>query len=337
MFEKLRRPGRSMKEGLLKKWFSYFIFGLICLVFVFLVPMGTKLGGEGILGYVGSEPLRSREFRLYTEDITRYYQSRLDQADDENYSKIQKEIRDRALKRLVDLHLLVQGSQKAGFFLSDRELRSEIQSYPAFQKNGRFLYSRYLAYLKSQNLSARRFENQIRRGKLAQNWGTLFKKAVFSNTLEKEKKSQRHHYKVNFRYSLLNAGDIEEEKLESLVKSKNIKKINSFLKENEGNWEETGLFTLFSAFGLPIVQKQNVMDVLIDHLPSKGLIPRLIRENDKIYILDILSFEKRGKISPQDQQLENLLSRQFDKSIRLLDAWLDFQKQEFEIRLSNNI
>ena len=336
MFEKLRRPGRSPKEGRFKKWFSYFIFGAICLVFVFLVPMGTNLMGEGILGYVGNEPIRAGEFRWLEENIKRYYKSRLDQADDESYSKIQDEIRYRAKAEIVKMYLLVQGAQNDGFFLSDGELRSEIQSIPIFQKDGRFLHSRYLGFLKSKRLSPSRYEEQIRKAKLVENWAEIFRKTISSNQLEQNKRSQRHRYKVNFRYALLNAGGIEEEKLEPLVKSGALQKINHFLKKNDVKWEETGLFSLFSAFGIPIAQNQNLMDVLIHYLPAKGVIPRLIRQNDKIYIVHVLSF-KKGKASPQETQLENLLSRRFDKSVRLLDSWLDFQRQKIKVKLSNKI
>ena len=76
----------------------------------------------------------------------------MDQADEENYPKIQEEIRQRAKSEIVRMYLLVQGSLNNGFFLSDSELRSEIRSFSVFQKEGRFLYSRYLSYLKSQGL-----------------------------------------------------------------------------------------------------------------------------------------------------------------------------------------
>ena len=336
MFDKLRRPGRSLKEGKTKKIFSYIVFGAICLVFVFLAPMGTKLIGEGVLGYVGNEPIRAREFQLIEENIKKEYQSRLEKADDESHSKIMEEIRQKAKAEIVKLYLLVQGSQKEGFFLSDKELRSEIHAFPVFQEEGRFLYSRYLVFLKSQNLSASRFENRIRKSKLAQNWVSLFRKAIFSNNLEKEKKFQRYRYKVKIRYALLLSENIEEENLEPFVKSKDLRKINSFLKKNDVKWEETGYFSPISGFGVPIAQNQNFMEVLINYLPHKGVIPRFIRQANKIYIVNVLSF-KEENISPQEQQLENFLSYRFDKSMRLLDSWINFQRKNIKVRLSDNI
>lgn len=336
MFEKLRRPGRSHKEKGFKKVFSYFIFGAICLVFVFLAPMGTKLMGEGVLAYVGSEPIRAGEVKVVEDNLKRQYQSRLEQVSEEELSKLQKEIRSRALKHLIDVYLTTQASQKDGFRLSDQELRSEIRSFSVFQEEGRFLYSRYKDFLKSQRLSPSRFEERVRRFKFVENWRNLFKKAVISNQLEKEKKVHRYRYKADFHYVLLNAGDIEEELLEPLVKSKNLKKIQLFLKKKKLKWQKTGLFSLFSAFGLPIAQNENVMGNLIHHLPSRGLIPKLIRQADKIYIVNVIAF-KQTKMSPTEQKLENLLNQNFDKSVRLLDSWMNFQRQKIEIKLSVEI
>ena len=333
MFEKLRRPGRSPREGRLKKWFSFFVFGAICLVFVFLAPMGPNLIGGRVLGYVGSEPIRSEEFQFIEASIRRKYQSRLEQADEASGLKIQKEIRQKALQYLINLYLIVQGAQKAGFSLSDEELRSEIRSFPIFQQDGRFLYSKYLSFLKNQRLNPSRFEDRIRKDKLAEDWTAVFKKAISSNTLEKEKKSQRYRYKVNFRYAVLNAGEVEEQSLEPLVKTKNLQEINSFLKKNRGDWKETGFFSPVSAFGIPISQNRDLMEALIHHLPSKGIIPQLIRQDNKIYIVRVLSF-KEENISPQEQQLEDLFNRNFGKSGRLLDSWLNVQRQQIQIKLS---
>lgn len=331
MFDKLRRPGRSPREGGVKKIFSYFVFGAICLVFVFLMPMGSNLMGEGVVGYVGSEPIRAKEFLTVEENIRRQYQSQLATADEKTHQKIQKEIRWKALQYLVELSLLVQSSEKAGFFLSDKELRSQIHSIPSFQENGKFSYSKYLQLLKANNMNPARFENRIRKQQLAENWQAVFRKAISSNTLEQEKKSQRYRYKVQLKYALVNAGEIEEENLEPLVQARDLRKINRFLKKNNVDWEETGVFSLVSAFGVSIAQNQDLMENVIHHLPDAGIVPKLIRQANKIYIVRIMSFEE-GDISLQEQQMENFLSRSFDKSERVLNSWINFQKEKIKIK-----
>lgn len=336
MFEKLRRPGRSYKEGRVKKIFSYFVFGAICLVFVFLAPMGTQLIGDGVVAHVGDLAISSREFRWMQENIKTQYQNRLDQADGDNYLKIEEEIKNKALQSLVTLYLIVQASRKEGFLLSDGELRDVIQSFPAFQKDGRFLYSSYISFLKNQSLRPSHFETRIRNSQLADNWKTVFQQAVSSHQLELEKREQFYQYKLSFHYALLKAGEVEEENLEPFVRSQNIKKINSFLEENNVSWQKTGVFSLFSPFSLPIVQNQNIMRALIKHLPSLGVIPRLIRQSDKIYLIHILSF-KKDKIKAQERQIEKLISRNFDKSLRLLDSWVQVQREKFKVKLSDQI
>ncbi len=336
MFDKLRRPGRSLKEGKAKKFFSYFLFGAICLIFVFLIPGGPKIAGEGVVAYVGNEPIRTREFRRMEEIVKQSYQSRLEQADDQSLLKIQEEIKQTTKIEIIRKYLLIQGAQKAGFFVSDKELRSEIRSFPSFQENGHFLYSRYLNFLKSQRLQPSRFEDRVRKDKMVQNWVNLFKKSIILNNVEREKKTQRHIYKVNFRYVLLNSFDIEEEILEPFVKAGNIQQIDRFLKKHKVSWEKTGVFSVVSGSNASITQNQNLMEVVISHLPHKGIIPKLIRQTEKLYIVDVLSF-KKGNISPQDQQLESFLRRRFDKASRLLNSWIELQRQKVKIKLFDNI
>ena len=335
MFDRIRRPGRSLKEGYFKKLFSYFVFGLICIIFVFLVPMGTQLLGEGILAYVGPEAVRTREVQFFEANLKQQYQKRLDTADEEAFSQIQAEMRQRALSEVIKMYLVVQGSQKAGFFISDKELKSVILSIPFFQEKGRFLYSKYKLYLKSQNLSPSRFESRIRKIQQANQWNSLFKKSIVKSRLERQKEIQRYAYKVNFQYVLLEAGELEEEKLEPFVKSKNLKKINLFLKKQNKKWKKTGEFSLLSPFGVEIAQNQNIMEALIRHLPNQGLVPGFIRHLDKIYIVNVLSFQAKT-VSPQEKQIQTFLSRNFGKFTRLLNSWTERQYQITKVKRSSN-
>lgn len=316
--------------------FSYIVFGAICLVFVFLAPMGTKLMGEGILAYVGGEPIRMGEWSIFKESIKRQYQSRLDQADEEAYSEIQKQIEDMATRQIIEMYLIFQGSKKEGFFLSDQELREEIRSFPLFQQKGRFSYSLYQAYLKSQRLRPERFENRIRKAKIAENWLKTFRKAIPSNELELAKRAERNFYKVNFRHALLSAESLKEQDLEGFVRQRNLPQINKFLKDEGVQWEETGLISLFSNFN-PITQNKELMSALLSHLPLTGVVPQLIRSADKIYILNVLSFKKVEKLSRAEKQLENILNSNFDKSERAFAEWLNFQRERIPVQLSDNI
>ena len=336
MFKNLRKPGRSLKEGTIKKISSYVVLIFICFVLVFL-GLDPLPVGQGVVAYVGGEPIRLKEFQNMEEQIKRQYQTRLEQADDESLSQLQTEIRQRARIEMVKMYLLIQGARKAGFDFSDQELRSEIQSTPLFQENGRFFYSKYLSFLKSRGLSSSRFEAMVRKDKLTQKWVYLFKKALSVNQLEKEKKSQKYRYKVNLRYAVLPSDKMEGQDLESFIHLKQLKKVNVFLRKNKVEWKETGPFSPILGRGVSIAQNKDLMEIVIHHLPQKGLIPRLIRQANKVYIVNILFFKEEAHISPQDQALENLLSYNFDKSVRLLDSWIDFQRKRIKVKLSDNI
>ena len=335
MFDRIRRPGRSLKESSFKKLFSYFVFGLICVIFVFLVPMGSQLLGEGILAYVGPEAVRAGEVQFFEANLKSQYRDRLKRADEEAFSKIQEEIRQRALSEVIKMYLVVQGSQKAGFFIGDKELKSILLSIPIFKEKGRFLYSKYKLYLKSQNLKASRFENRIRKIQQAKEWDSLFRKAIVKSQLERKKDRQRQAYKVNFQYVALKAGDVKEEKLEPLLKSKDLPKINQFLIEQKKQWKKTGEFSLLSPFGVEIAQNQNLMEALIRHLPNRGLIPVFIRHLDQVYIVNVLSFQEK-KLSLQERQIQDLLSRSFGKSTRVLNSWTERQYQLIKVKRSSN-
>ena len=338
MFKSLRKPGRALKEGKIKKTFSYIALLLICFVLVFLGVDPLPVG-QGVVAYVGGEPIRLRELRNIEESIKRRYQVLLKQADEETLLRLQPMIRQEAKIKVVERYLIIQGARESGFYLSDKELRSEIQSAPVFQENGRFLYARYLGFLKSEGLSPSQFETRIRKGKLVQNWVQLFMKSLSVNNLEREKRTQKYHYKLNLKYAALPSEKVDEEKekeLESFVRLKDLKKVNSFLRKHKFDWKETGNFSPFLGQEAPIENK-DLMEIVIHHLPQKGIIPRLIRQANKIYIANVVFFKKEPDIRPQDQQSENLLNYNLDKSGRLLDSWIDFQRQKIKVKLSDDI
>ncbi|MEJ2671373.1 MAG: SurA N-terminal domain-containing protein [Deltaproteobacteria bacterium] len=67
-----------------------------------------------------------------------------------------------ALSQLVDDALILQAAPRLGLKVTDAELRRHIQSYPGFQKNGRFDDKRYVWLLGRNHLSPQDFENAER-------------------------------------------------------------------------------------------------------------------------------------------------------------------------------
>ncbi|MBC6415231.1 MAG: SurA N-terminal domain-containing protein [Bdellovibrionales bacterium] len=332
MFEKLRRPGRSYKDGVFKKFFSYFVFGAICIVFLFIAPMGSQLTGNNVVAKVGPYRISSRELRNIEENLRRQYQNRMDS----DNSVFQKQIRTQALQYLIDSYLIYILTQKEGFFITDQELRDMIQSLPVFQDKGRFLYSQYIAFLKSQNLSPHRFEERIRRSQLGEVMSDLFDKLAPPNDLELVKKAEKYQFKINFQYVELKIEEVEEEKLRDLLKLQDKSGINRFLSQLNIQWKETGVFSLFLPIRQEIAQNKKIREALISYLPETGVIPSLIRDNNKIYIVNVLSFSQQ-EIDSEEERLERLFSRNFKKSGLLFDSWLSFYEEKIKIQKKDTI
>lgn len=333
MFDKIRRPGRSAKQSQPKKFFQFFIMGLICLIFVFLVPIATPPGGEGILAHVGREAIRAGDFQPIYENLRRQTKQYLERLDDEAYDTAEQRLREQALRHLVEQELLIQGAKEAGFFISDRELADEIKAFGAFQQEGRFRQSLYLGFLKSRGLTASRFEKRVQKGLVAENMAQAFQKVAPKTKVEKTKEQQKEKWKVRLNYAMLLAGDIEEETLQPLVQAKELSKITHFLKQNKTKWEKSDEFSPIAPFGLPPAMSENFMEALLSHLPTQGLIPHLIRDNDKIYIIHILSFKESSK-KTDTKAFNPLWQESFGAGSRLFSGYMDQQKQKIKIHLS---
>lgn len=329
MLEKIRRPGRSYKDGIFKKSFSYLVLGLICAMFLFIAPMGTQLNTQGVVAQVGPHLIRSRELRNIEENLKRRYQSRLNS--ESAPEALQDQIRSQALQHLIDTYTIDLLAEKEGFFISDKELRETIRGFSGFQEKERFLRSRYQAFLKSQNLSPALFEERIRRSKRTEDWISSFKKGTPANKLEEIKQKERHQYKINFQYAELKTKEIEEEKLVAFLKTKDQKGLNQFLKSAGADWKETGVFSLILPIGQAIAQNEKVIQTLLSHLPDKGLVPQIIRDSNKIYVVKILSFDRK-EAQAEELEIERLLSRSFGKSSQLFEDWLSAESEKIKIQ-----
>ena len=328
MLEKIRRPGRSYKDGIVKKSLSYFILGLICAMFLFIAPMGTQLSTQGVVAQVGPHLIRSRELKNIEASLKKQYQSRLNS--NSNTETLQKQIRSQAIQYLINTYKISLLAKQNGFFISDKELRDRIKQYPAFQEKGRFLHSKYQAFLKYQNLNPSHFEERIRRAEMSQDWLMLFKKGIPKNQLEEMKKTEKYQYQISLNYVELSAEQVKENKLAELLKAKDRQGIDQFIKEANASWEKTDVFSLIQPIAQPIAQKDQVIEALLAHLPEKGLIPHLIRDQNKVYAIEISSF-KIGTVKKEDLQIEQLLSRNFGKPDQVFENWLSIESKKIKV------
>ena len=330
MFKKIRRPGRSHKDSSFKKIFTYFIFGLICAVFLFIAPMGSQLIGEGMVAKVGREQIMIRELKQLEEVIKENYQRQRKMEEWDEASL--EQIRSSALQQLIDLYMVYSSSKREGFFISDQELKDNIQSFPVFQEKGRFLYSRYLEFLKLRRISPKRFEEQLRKQQTFQSWQDLFNKAFQTNELEKQQNKARDRYKIQLEYAEMQAEEIKEEEVSKLLKEKNSQQLKLLLKKAGVSWQKTGEFALFLPIQTPIAQNQKMISAIIAHLPEKGWIPSLVRDNNKLYAINIVSFSQ-DLPKKEENPLDLFLSQNYGKSNQMFETWLKAQAKKIPIKV----
>ena len=338
MFEKLRKPKKARRKGRLKSIFSYIVFGAICLVFVFLSPMSSQLLGEGVLAYVGSEPIRSREFRLTEARLRAQYQERLNKASIEESEKLQETIRQAALQSLISEYLVFQAAEHSGFMVSDKELQDEITSYPVFQRKGRFVYSQYLDYLKNQRLSSSRFEARVRRFKTIQNWRDIFFKSILFNVLEKNKDREGDLYQIKLRFAEVSLSKVKTEELYPLVYKGDVSRLNGFLRKHKIQWKIQKEMSLAHVLRLPFLKDKSYVERLIDILPKTGLVPQLLTKGDTAHVVEVLSFKVRPSSSIEDKgglMLSTYLK--YQKSEQLFNKWMTAQKERFPVKQSQEI
>lgn len=334
MLEKIRRPGKANKTGQIKKFFAYFVFGLICLVFVFFTPITSQLTGYGggIVATVGQVSVRAGELDFLEKNLREQHRDRFNTISASEAQRLERRLKQNALSHLLNGYLVFAGAGKEGFLVSDQELRAFIHSLPIFQDKGQFIYSRYRAFLKSEYLSPVSFEAQIRRDIVQENWMGLFFKSVQSNQLENEKNKMRGLYTATARFAEMDLTSALLDELEPLMQKQNRKGLSGVLKRSGVKWQTVEAFSPGRVSIPQFRDNKKVQQAVFDYLPETGLIPQAIKSHGKIYIVDIVSFEEKPPVLPDTAAGNRLLN--FDKPSRLFEDWLEFQKETIKVSVN---
>ncbi|WP_457568456.1 SurA N-terminal domain-containing protein [Desulfurobacterium sp.] len=85
----------------------------------------------------------------------------------------EKQAKSEALRQLLLRTLLLDAAEKEGLKVSDEAVARKIESFPAFQKDGRFSADLYQKWLQQNHLPAEVFENQIRKDLLIEKLQTI--------------------------------------------------------------------------------------------------------------------------------------------------------------------
>lgn len=328
MFEKIRKPGRA------KSIFAYIIFSLICLVFVFLgVPTDPLSGAGGFAAVVDKEVISIASFNQRLAFFQENQSSSLKQ-DTERQKADQRLV----LNQLIDEKLMLKAARLAGLTVSNQELRGQIKSFPAFQENGKFQNSLYRNYLESTRTSPESFEENIRNFILLQRMEKLFNRIFVISQSEKQKNSNLNNFEFQFKYVRIPLNDLsgaseDLDKWQNLVSNSEL--LEQELKNKGLKWINSSPVTLNSwNSALPVlVDEAELFDSVLEKLPDKGVIPKLLLKADSLIVAYLMDF--RVKESSKINLSQDILS--FSISRIIFSSWLQFMRDQSRIQINQKV
>ncbi len=156
MLEKLRKS--------VKGWLGIVILIMISIPFaLFGLQNYSNVGSEKPLAKVAG-------YEIYQADLDRAYQQRVaelkkqhaDQYSDDMFNE--EDVRQEALKRLVQERLILHTVKKDGYAASDKTILDVVAKLDFFQKDGKFDKETYEEFLQSRRLTSETFVQNIRAG-----------------------------------------------------------------------------------------------------------------------------------------------------------------------------
>jgi len=153
--------------SILRKHARHWIIGLIvfAIAVVFVLSYGfggMNSGRSDNVAVVNGQPILITAYARQLNEMIRQYQ---EMSRSELTPEMVKAMRlkEMARDRLIAEALLLQAAERQGLMVSDAELRERIQSYPFFQRDGKFDENLYFMLLARNQLSSAEFEEQERR------------------------------------------------------------------------------------------------------------------------------------------------------------------------------
>ncbi len=330
MFEKLRKP------KLAKNIAYYIIFGLICLVFVFIgVPVSQMSNMGGVALRVNNEVISWSEYRRYLETLEQN-QSQMDTGLD---ARRQEQLKGQAVETLLSMELMAQSARKFGFVISAKEIQDRVADISFLQEEGQFMHSKYRAFLTANRFSAGYFENLIRKEIQTARFQNIFSFAVQSSSAGKEKKRKLRAFQLQVSYiqfSSMGMDASEFNSIEAFLQEGDLELLNSLVKNKNWKWEKTGKFNL-NRVSLPGFEDQKVLfDEVLVHLPSTGIVKKIINTRDKSFILRVDSFTLQKEDSMEESAFP--FSRDFfgDRMVSRMVflSWMRSSRSSAKIKLN---
>ncbi|HTY54448.1 MAG TPA: SurA N-terminal domain-containing protein, partial [Candidatus Binataceae bacterium] len=179
-------------------WGIRIILGLILLVFVFW--------GIGTGRFSQIHPLATVNGQAITIDQVTQESDRMRRQMEQMYGPAAATIlklsnlRQQALERIIEDHLLASEAQRIGLVVSDEALRQTIQGTRAFQVDGHFDFQTYEEVLRANDLEPQQFEELTRADLISDMMRAMVEEPILVSDDEARREYDRRNQKLSFDY-----------------------------------------------------------------------------------------------------------------------------------------
>jgi len=201
MLDFMRRHAQS--------WMIKAALGAVVVVFIFWGIWSPHESRQRELVQIGDYIITVAEARNYYQNLRDRYQSLYGERFTEEMAK-KLNLKEKAVKDLINRILLLQEAQRLGLKVTAEELQASIQDIPAFQKDGVFDKATYLRALQSRRLTAKEFEANQRQTLLLNKLQGLVISSVKVSDQEILEAYRQNFEKLNLEMISLNPADFKD-------------------------------------------------------------------------------------------------------------------------------
>jgi peptidyl-prolyl cis-trans isomerase D len=183
--------------------------GAVVVVFIFWGIWSPHESRQRELVQIGDYIITVAEARNYYQNLRDRYQALYGERFTEEMAK-KLNLKEKAVKDLINRILLLQEAQRLGLKVTAEELQASIQEIPAFQKDGVFDKATYLRALQRGRLTAKEFEANQRQTLLLNKLQGLVISSVKISDQEISEAYRQNFEKLNLEMISLNPADFKD-------------------------------------------------------------------------------------------------------------------------------
>ena len=192
-----------------QSWMIKAALGAIVVVFIFWGIWAPHEGRQRELLKIGDRIISVAEARNYYQNMRDRYQSLYGEKFTEDMAR-KLNLKERAVKDLVNRVLLLQEARRLGLRVTDEEIETFIHNTPAFQKDGLFDKATYNRALQRARITAKDFEATQREMILINKLQQLILSSVMVSDQEVLEAYRQGFEKVNLDMISLNPADFKD-------------------------------------------------------------------------------------------------------------------------------